>query len=394
MICCRHGYHRDHHRPLDRPPARLRPHRRRARRRCVARGPSRPRPQRSRPAARAQLRTQRAAPAPRPRRAARHHALRRRPPAGAARAQGPGRARVASRRRPPRDRRPDRGRARASSATCCRRPRRPRRACSASSGTATSSSAPPRCCSAPGGSAHSFHANRVARNRDDGRADGAATCCARATRFACGIARGRRPRAPGAAVADTPAARSRRRRRSPSRCWPTVRASAEVMTAALPELPRTAVWVQMSTVGADWADRLTALAAEHGVEIVDAPLMGSRPQAEEASCCPWRRAREAACKTIAPVLDAFSRGVLWLGDQPGVGSRLKLVVNHWILNSVENLAQTLGVRRGARPRSAPLPGTHLGRTVRHAVRALEGRADAGGGAFPSPSRSSSHARTS
>ena len=44
---------------------------------------------------------------------------------------------------------------------------------------------------------------------------------------------------------------------------------------------------------------------------------------------------------IAPVLDAFSRGVLWLGDQPGLGSRLKLVANHWILNSVENLAQTL-----------------------------------------------------
>ena len=33
--------------------------------------------------------------------------------------------------------------------------------------------------------------------------------------------------------------------------------------------------------------------------------------------------------------------MLWLGDQPGLGSRLKLVANHWILNSVENLAQTL-----------------------------------------------------
>ena len=39
--------------------------------------------------------------------------------------------------------------------------------------------------------------------------------------------------------------------------------------------------------------------------------------------------------------EAFSRGVLWLGDEPGLGSRLKLVANHWILNSVENLAQTL-----------------------------------------------------
>ena len=41
------------------------------------------------------------------------------------------------------------------------------------------------------------------------------------------------------------------------------------------------------------------------------------------------------------MFDAFSRDVLWLGDEPGLGSRLKLVANHWILNSVENLAQTL-----------------------------------------------------
>ena len=53
MICWRYGYHRHLHRSLHRAPARLRPHRRRARRRCLARGPSRPRPQRPRTAARA-----------------------------------------------------------------------------------------------------------------------------------------------------------------------------------------------------------------------------------------------------------------------------------------------------------------------------------------------------
>jgi 3-hydroxyisobutyrate dehydrogenase len=116
---------------------------------------------------------------------------------------------------------------------------------------------------------------------------------------------------------------------------------AEVMATALPDIPKTAVWVQMSTVGAEWADRLTELAARHGIAIVDAPVMGSRPQAEAGQLLPLAAGSEAACKTIAPVFDAFSRGVLWLGDQPGVGSRLKLVVNHWILNSVENLAQTL-----------------------------------------------------
>jgi 3-hydroxyisobutyrate dehydrogenase len=97
----------------------------------------------------------------------------------------------------------------------------------------------------------------------------------------------------------------------------------------------------MSTVGAEWADRLTLLAAEHGVDILDAPVMGSRPQAAEGQLLPLVAGPERACALVAPVLEAFSRHVLWLGDQPGLGSRLKLVANHWILNSVENLAETL-----------------------------------------------------
>jgi 3-hydroxyisobutyrate dehydrogenase len=115
----------------------------------------------------------------------------------------------------------------------------------------------------------------------------------------------------------------------------------DVMRDALPSLTAGAVWLQMSTVGAEWADRLTALAASYAVDIVDAPVMGSRPQAEDGKLVPLASGPERACTIVAPVLETFSRDVLWLGNEPGVGSRLKLVVNHWILNSVENLAQTI-----------------------------------------------------
>jgi 3-hydroxyisobutyrate dehydrogenase len=146
--------------------------------------------------------------------------------------------------------------------------------------------------------------------------------------------------ATGAAVADTPAAAV-----AGVDAVITMLADgesvAEVMRAALPAMPDAAVWVQMSTVGVEWADAFTTLAAERGVDIVDAPVMGSRPQAEEGQLLPLAAGPGAACAAIAPIFDAFSRSVLWLGDLPGFGSRLKLVVNHWILNSVENLAQTL-----------------------------------------------------
>ncbi len=92
--------------------------------------------------------------------------------------------------------------------------------------------------------------------------------------------------------------------------------------------------------------RLTALAGEYGVDIVDAPVMGSRPQAEEGKLVPLASGSERARSVVTPMLAAFSRDVLWLGDEPGLGSRLKLVANHWILNSVENLAQTLAFAEG------------------------------------------------
>ncbi len=40
-----------------------------------------------------------------------------------------------------------------------------------------------------------------------------------------------------------------------------------------------------------------------------------------------------------PLLETLSRGVVVLGDEPGSGSRLKVVANLWIMNSVENLAE-------------------------------------------------------
>ena len=52
----------------------------------------------------------------------------------------------------------------------------------------------------------------------------------------------------------------------------------DVMTGpdgALSALGPDAVWTQMSTVGVEWSDRLTTLAARHRVTFVDAPVSGS-----------------------------------------------------------------------------------------------------------------------
>ena len=47
------------------------------------------------------------------------------------------------------------------------------------------------------------------------------------------------------------------------------------------EFPGGAVWAQMSTVGIEATDRLVARAAEAGVPIVDAPVLGTKAPAEQ-----------------------------------------------------------------------------------------------------------------
>jgi 3-hydroxyisobutyrate dehydrogenase len=116
----------------------------------------------------------------------------------------------------------------------------------------------------------------------------------------------------------------------------------EVMQGALSTMGAGTIWAQLSTVGAVWADRLAEAAASHGVLFVDAPVMGSAPAAEQGALLPLASGPEEARERTTQAFDTFSRGVLWLGEGQ-LGSRLKLVANHWILVAVDNLAECFGL---------------------------------------------------
>ena len=119
---------------------------------------------------------------------------------------------------------------------------------------------------------------------------------------------------------------------------PTVDA---VMREAAPAAVPGAVWAQTSTVGAEWTQRLAALAAEAGLVYVDAPVLGTRAPAEQGQLVVLLAGPEDARVTCTAVLPAIARKLVSLGDEVGSASALKLVLNHWILNSLENLAETV-----------------------------------------------------
>ena len=119
----------------------------------------------------------------------------------------------------------------------------------------------------------------------------------------------------------------------------------ETMRTALADgRPRpAAVWFQMSTVGVDWTRRLAELAGEHGLLYVDSPVLGTRKPAEEGQLAALVSGPEAARPVVDEVLPAITRKAVWLGEDVGAASTLKLVLNHWTLITIENVVETIAI---------------------------------------------------
>ena len=110
----------------------------------------------------------------------------------------------------------------------------------------------------------------------------------------------------------------------------------------IPALGEDAIWVQCSTVGVAPADRLVALAAEHGATIVDSPLLGSKEPAERGELIMLASGEAAAIDRCEPLFDAISRRVVRLG-KAGSGSRMKMVTNGWIMTTVAATAEAMAL---------------------------------------------------
>ena len=123
---------------------------------------------------------------------------------------------------------------------------------------------------------------------------------------------------------------------------PTAEIVRSVVEPLLSEWPSTTTWLQMSSVGAAESDQLTRLAADHGVVLIDAPVSGSTRPAEEGKLTILASGPETARPQIEPVLETLASRIQWVGEA-GMGSRLKLAANHWMITMVAALAETMHV---------------------------------------------------
>jgi 3-hydroxyisobutyrate dehydrogenase len=117
---------------------------------------------------------------------------------------------------------------------------------------------------------------------------------------------------------------------------------------ALPSVRDGAVWLQMSTIGEVGTERCAEIAGAHGVTLIDAPVLGTKQPAEQGELVILASGPDdggGARAAVQPIFDAVGQKTMWLGEA-GEGTRLKLVVNSWVLTVVEGGAETIALAEG------------------------------------------------
>jgi 3-hydroxyisobutyrate dehydrogenase len=100
------------------------------------------------------------------------------------------------------------------------------------------------------------------------------------------------------------------------------------------------ILVESSTVSPEWIEELANAAAGQGVEVIDAPVTGSRMQAEAGQLTFLVGGSDALLARVTPVLKAMSKEIVHLGPI-GSGAKMKLINNFLCGVQVASLAEGL-----------------------------------------------------
>src|SRR4051812_7753586 len=114
---------------------------------------------------------------------------------------------------------------------------------------------------------------------------------------------------------------------------------------ALSAAEQGAIWLQMTTIGIEGTERCAVLADQHRVTLVDAPVVGTKQPAEQGKLTVLASGPDDTLDACQPIFDAIGQKTVRLGEA-GAGTRMKLVINSWLLSLVEGLAETIAFAEG------------------------------------------------
>ena len=109
---------------------------------------------------------------------------------------------------------------------------------------------------------------------------------------------------------------------------------------ALEAVDKGAILIESSTVSPAWISELAGLAAQHRLDLLDAPVTGSRMQAEAGQLSFLVGGNEAALGKAVSALEVMSKEIVHLGPV-GSGAKMKLINNFLCGVQVASLAEGL-----------------------------------------------------
>jgi 3-hydroxyisobutyrate dehydrogenase len=124
---------------------------------------------------------------------------------------------------------------------------------------------------------------------------------------------------------------------------------ADAVLAVLDEVAdaaRGSVILQTSTIGVEGARRLARFAEERGLEVLDAPVLGTKKPAEDGTLVGLVSGPPELRERARPVMEAYAGRILVVGDEVGGASALKLAVNSWVAGAAALTAQAIALTRG------------------------------------------------
>jgi 3-hydroxyisobutyrate dehydrogenase-like beta-hydroxyacid dehydrogenase len=101
-----------------------------------------------------------------------------------------------------------------------------------------------------------------------------------------------------------------------------------------------AIWVDCSTVNPSFSRQANEIATNHALRFVDAPVAGTKPQADQGELVFFVGGSEDDLREIDPLLNIMGSKVIHIGPT-GQGSAFKMLVNALLAQSMVAFAETV-----------------------------------------------------
>ena len=113
-------------------------------------------------------------------------------------------------------------------------------------------------------------------------------------------------------------------------------------TGAIAGMKKDAIAIESSTLTPSWIKEMAALFKQKEIVFLEAPVSGSRPQADAAQLVFFVAGDQNAFDKISPVLEKMGSKISFLGE-PGNAAITKLVTNSLLGVQVAALSELIGV---------------------------------------------------